>query len=86
MAMKYACIVRTRLEGTRVYGPYDAETAIAEFQRWEARVSAAIQTDYDEHSVKAADDPQEVKLATFAVSPEEQQRAEMEALVQEHGG
>lgn len=84
--MKYACIVRTRLDGVRVYGPYDAERAIAEFQRWEARVSDAVQADYDEHAVKNADDPREVELATFALSEDEQKRAEAEALVRERAG
>jgi hypothetical protein len=81
--VKYACIVHTRLDGVRVYGPYDAERAIAEFQRWEARVSASVQTDYDENAVKAPDDPQEVELATFALSEDEQKRLEAEAIVRE---
>lgn len=84
--MKYACVVRTRLDGVRIYGPYDAERAIAEFQRWEARVSDAVQADYDEHAVKKADDPREVELATFALSEDEQKRAEAEALVRERAG
>lgn len=84
--MKYACIVRTRLDGVRVYGPYEAERAIAEFQRWEARVSASIQAGYDEHAVKAPDDPQEVELATFALSEDEQKRLEAEAIVRERAG
>lgn len=84
--MKYACVVRTRLDGIRIYGPYDAERAIAEFQRWEARVSDAVQRDYDEHAVKAPEDPREVELATFTLSEDEQKRLEAEAIVRERAG
>lgn len=81
--MKYGVVVRTRLDGFRVYGPYDSERAIGEFQRWKQRALDCTYASYQEDATKHADDPQDVELATFAESPDDLQRAAAEALVRE---
>lgn len=80
--MKYGCVIRTRLNGTRIYGPYDAEQAIAEFQRWD-RLIVNITTDGYSGRPADADDPQEVELATFDLTSDERKRLEAEAIVRE---
>jgi hypothetical protein len=61
--MEYGVVIRTRLNGTRIYGPYDAEKAIAEFQRWQCRI---VERYGDGSDLADANDPQDATLATFA--------------------
>src|SRR5512144_1912098 len=78
--MKYGCVVRTRLNGTRIYGPYEADHAIAEFQRWDAKITQITHEGYGGRPLDP-DDPQEVELATFGLTSDEEKRADAKALL-----
>lgn len=72
------------MNGTRIYGPYDAEPAIAEYQRQQALALDITTRGYSEgEAAFTIDDPVQVELATFAHTPEEERRAEAETIVRE---